>query len=86
MYILRCQLCQPGTEFNPPQGSDLTTQQTDLVKMQEHLMRDHGYTLLDLQQNQSSQLIGPGYYQYSIKGVPWLTAYKVPNLSTGKKS
>lgn len=70
-YGMRCLLCEPGSEMNPPYPRHAST---DLIAMQRHVMDVHGYGVDDLQ-NQKLNTIGPGYYEYTMPdGWVWLSA------------
>lgn len=69
-YKLRCLLCEAGTTWNLPKGT------SDLVAIQEHLMRDHGVPQEDLQR-QTCQVLAPNTYLYVLPdGRFWLYATK----------
>lgn len=85
IWHLRCLICQPGTKWNMPKGTH------DLVRIQQHLMQDHGCSQQDLIK-QSSIVIAPNVYEYRLpNGTPWLYAEKkvtktVPTDTQNEKS
>ena len=82
MYLMRCLLCEPGSEWNPPDPKG----HADLTKMQEHLMSEHDATQDDLRYQKSS-IVEIGIYEYRLPdGRTWLRAWWVRDQASDSGS